>query len=295
METLDRRRSGLHSSSRPGACAIGAIVATVLSALWATTAALAREDPKLERPEIRSVVITPDSVWFCPGGRGTGDPRPYYLWIRQSDTWRNGVSSAAACLTARQDTRGVGVATVAPAPGREQPRPTTRSRLIFIDSATGRRIDLTPPVDAKVTARIQGMGMAPDTISARVSAMFVDDTIAWLGLAGGFGEATDAEFGGLYRVDRRTGAFTFTLDDTLQEHPSPLCRRPRRGCGLGRRSNRNTDLAAGRVCCAWTNGNTGAWRSYTDRNSPMPNTPDSHARVNGHLLAIATDGGLSRT
>ena len=275
-------------------------------ALIVTAASLrtpAGPDPAFYRPVIDAITIGSDTVWFCSSA--SSDVAPVdFLWIRRTREWKRAAPGLAARCTPRSSRRSDDAAdTGRIAPGLRLTRilgkrDSTQTQLEpdlleLIDDVNGRRTTLTRTIDTlRVATHLDGHGeLLPDTISSLIGATTVSDTLVWIGLYGGFGE-DGGTFGGVYRVDRRTGDHELFLHDGLDasqvtgiasiggwlwvasQRPGEYG--PYSGPGLLSREHR-----------------TGEWRAYTDSTSPLPDDLIRKMASDGKILALATAKGLA--
>jgi hypothetical protein len=259
-------------------------------------------EPSFIRPAVYRISVAADTVWFCseiyPSLQQTT-----FAFARSSREWRRLASVPPQCEkqttevpveyrdTVRLAPRLVSIA-IRPAPNADG-AVVGRSYLRVQDSVSGRRIDLKPVLTpARVRKLIeQGVDIGDDTVATYIRSIASSDTLVWIGLSGGFAEGM-GNLGGIYKIDRRSGAYDFIINEKLGDHSvtglassgnwlwaateNPAEYGPYGDAGLMRMDLR-----------------TGAWKSYTDSTSALPDAWIRQMVSDGRILAIATERGLA--
>lgn len=250
-------------------------------------------------PSVHSIVLRRDTIWFC-ARVDTTQRRTAFAFVRSSREWLNG-PVATLCATEREKPsfddslvvvgRGVSLRVVRPALESDSGR-LRRSYLRLTDSVRRRRIDLQPVYTKPEVQKLVTRGtLEVDTTSTWVGDAIVNDSLVWVGVRGGFPEG-EGVIGGIYRVNRKTGAWRFISDSVLHWHSIN---------GLAQ-SGKTLWIATEQPAELRTFGNagllrmtiaTGRWSAYTDRNSPLPDALIRDVAADGRSVAVATEKGLA--
>lgn len=126
---------------------------------------------------------------------------------------------------------------------------------------------------------------------ADVSAIAANDTLLWIGLAGGFPEGEGA-VGGIFKVRRPTGRYELLLDTLLEDATVSALVDGGRWLWVGTKVPGEYGWG-GHVGLLRFDVRTHAWRSYQERTSPLPDPVIGAVASDGQLLAIATTRGLA--
>ena len=256
-------------------------------------------DPELQLPSVSAIVITPDTVWFCAESY-PGATRTTFGFARASREWIRAGAERPACVNAPRiesfrDTVALGgrMSAIAMRPPRDSNDiPQGRAFLRINDSVSGKQFQLKPPIDQRLRRLIQeGYEIGTDTVAVEIQSAFVTDTIAWIGLAGGFAEGM-GDLGGIYRLDRRTGAWELITDSTLAERTVAGLAPVGEWLWVGTQNPAEYG-AYGDVGLLRFNTRTRSWKSYTDSTSPLPDALVRTMASQGNLLAVATERGLA--
>jgi hypothetical protein len=243
---------------------------------------------------ISSVTISADTVWFCGEASAETNFLANYVWtagaarparLDSADNTPCGPSGAQPA--SRVGNHHVAIALLSP------PRSKGRSSLALIDSISHATIVLRPRFAPRLLARIRGYGnsLRQDTVSTRVSATVIDDTVAWIGLDGGFGEDEGA-LGGLYRVNRKTNSYSLITNELLDNSRVTDMALTPPWLWLGTDSP-SEYFAHGESGLLRLNVATHSWKQYTSANSPLPDELIRALSSDGRVIAIATRKGLA--
>jgi len=260
-------------------------------------------DPAFERPAISSIVITPESVLFC-GEEYLDRARFVVAFGRRESRWaRLATNRAGGCPPPEPNRYGRlpdtvslddGVLVVRDEPARDSAgnyldRP---AYLRLVDPRNNRRTTLARRIDPALIRRIpEGVALGWDTVSSVVSATLVNDSLVWIGLAGGFPEG-DGEFGGMYRVDRRTGRYELLTNTLLDQ--STITGIGATGPWLWIGTEYPAEYGPyGDHGVLRMDQRTRAWKSYTDSGSPLPDALVRVLRSDGRIVAVATEYGMA--
>ena len=278
------------------------VVTAVATSVGVSPAASAPDGPVyLRLPAISRIAVRRDTVWFC-GTIEAGDARAEYYFVRRTREWRRVLGpSAAPCLVqgapsaTRSDTiRGAGfqVVRIDSTQYDSAGRRSGRVFLRLIDRAFGRQTDVVPRLDPKKRrAFVTTYGEAAGLDFADVSAIVANDTLLWIGLAGGFPEGEGA-VGGIFMVHRPTGRYELLLDTLLEDATVSALVDGGRWLWVGTKVPGEYGWG-GRAGLLRFDVRTRGWRSYQERTSPLPDPVIGAVASDGQLLAIATFRGLA--
>jgi hypothetical protein len=258
--------------------------------------------PTLARPSVYAIAIRPETVWFCATA-ARDSHFVAYAFARRTRDWRT-VDGARRCGAARRTFRyGYDSLPLEMSPGvrvesriapRDSEGKAARSTLRFIDTAGSLDLDLRPVLrPSRVAALLKPIGshIDEDTTSISIGATALNDTLVWLGLAGGFPEG-EGSFGGVYRIDRRIGAWNYILDSTLAGHTVTGLAQTRDWLWVG--TEQPGEFGPfGRAGLRRFDLRTGAWRDYRPGNSPIPDALVSHVASDDRVVAVATAKGIA--
>jgi hypothetical protein len=257
-------------------------------------------EPEYQRPVVTSIVVGRDTVWFCADSAGNPRAAARYLWLRARREWRRVRPAGPPCTnpitpTVANDSvpigGGITLIRVRP-PADSDGLARGRSHLVVRDSVSGKVIVLEPRLAPDTVAKLApSEDIGPDTLSTAVSAYIVTDSVVWLGLGGGFSEG-QGELGGLFRVDRRTGAYRLTMDDRFADTYVTGLAVTGPWVWVGT-VNPAEYGAFGDRGLLRLDGRTNRWRTYTDSTSPLPDPMIDALASDGRVLAVATKAGLA--
>jgi HEAT repeat protein len=262
----------------------------------AASAASAQENG-LARPSITTAVVRPDTVWFC--GNLHGIDNVLYYFARQTRAWGQSASQGSACDNVSpfmgRDTidagRGVRILRIVSTMRDADNDPIGRSYLRVVDSARGWSTDILRRLDPGVLARLPKVGgMEGDSVSTIIDALAIDDSTLWLGLRGGFPEG-GGEFGGLFRVDRRSGTVDWINDPSVVTRDITGIADAGRWLIIGAVTVGEYGRVGGPGLLRYDKTN-GRWHVYGD-SVPLPDKLIRTLRGDGQLIAVATEMGLA--
>ena len=259
------------------------------------------EPANLRLPRIGRIMVRPDTVWFC-GHVEDGDALSDYVYVRRTREWRRVAAPAAgACTTQGAPDAQVSdtvqgadyqVVRIDSTQFDSAGQRSGRAYLRVIDRALGRQTDLLPRLDPKRrSAFLVKYGAAADLDFAAFGAIASNDTLIWIGLAGGFPEGEGA-VGGIFRVHRPTGRYELLLDSLLEDVTVSAMVDGGRWLWVGTKMPGEYGFG-GTVGLLRFDVRTRAWRSYQERTSPLPDAVIGPVVSDGQLLAMATARGLA--
>ncbi len=276
------------------------VMATVIA--WTTPAR--GPEPSFQRPVVDAISIGTDTVWFC-GRIGAQVVPVNFFWLRATREWkRAGATTPAPCAhrlgqygNEAGDTSSLGNGLkIIRIDGKRDTNEAqiTASHLRLVDSVRKRTTDLTRVADTALVRRLaESEEIERDTISALVGAAIANDSLVWVGLAGGFPEG-QGEIGGIYRVDRRTGEHELILEDRLNAAAVTGI------ASVGRWLWVATEYPAeygsyGSAGLLRMDQRTRTWEpeSYDASTSPIPDALIRTMKSDGRILAVATETGLA--
>ena len=254
---------------------------------------------RLQRPQVDAIVVRPDTVWFC-ALKPRDSSAVSYAFVRASREWRT-VDGAQVCPNAARlfwyDSTPVSLAPgvrvqIVSAPRDSEGAKHGRSHLRLTDSLHGLRVDLKPAVAPERIKSIIPFGMVDeDTTAITVLAASINDSLAWLGLAGGFPEG-EGSLGGIYRIDRRSGEWTYVVDSTLSWHTVTGLSQSRDWLWAGTAQPAEYGYF-GRAGLLRMDVAKGGWRGFTPANSQLPDALIQAVAADDDLVAVATEKGLA--
>jgi hypothetical protein len=259
--------------------------------------------PRLARPAVYSILVRPETVWFCAVSP-IDSQRVKYGYVRSTREWKAG-SDMRGCPEPPKPriyfdsippiSLAAGLrAEIAWAPRDSEGVPRGRSHLRLLDSARSLRLDLRPvvlPERISDLLKSSGGSVVDDTTSISIGGTATNDSLAWIGLAGGFPEGEGA-LGGIYRIDRRSGAWSYIVDTTLSWHAVTGLAQTRDWLWVG--TEQPAEYGAfGRAGLLRLDLRTGQWRGFRADNSPLPDALIVRLAGDEDLIAIATERGLA--
>jgi hypothetical protein len=248
----------------------------------------------LQLPVISSVAIAGDTVWFCSEVSAETNYLANYVWIagaalpsRLGSPAHTPCGPSGARRIPRADNHHATIAVLPPSTSN------ARSSLALVDSTSHTTIALRARFTPRILARIRGYGesLAKDTVSVGVSAVAIDDTVAWLGLDGGFGESGGA-LGGLYHVNRRTKSYALITNELLDNSRVTDMALTPPWLWLGTDSP-SEYFRHGESGLLRLNLRTHSWRQYTNTSSPLPDPLIRAMSSDTRVIAVATETGLA--
>lgn len=286
------------------------LLATTATAIATTAAPSVRVSPPatvpdgpvyLRLPRIGRIVVRPDTVWFC-GHIEAGDALADYFYVRRTREWRRVAGPTASACVAEgvpgapiSDTiRGADYQVVRIDSTRfdSAGQRSGRAHLQVIDRAFGRQTDLLPRLDPKRrSAFLAEYGEGVDLDFAAFGAIASNDTLIWIGLAGGFPEGEGA-VGGIFKVSRPTGRYELLLDTLLEDATVSALVDGGRWLWVGTKVPGEYGWG-GDVGLLRYDVRTRVWHSYQERTSPLPDPVIGPVTSDGQLLAVATARGLA--
>jgi hypothetical protein len=284
--------------------ALTAVAALAIAAAPARERAIARVpegDQSLQLPAIGRIIARPDTIWFC-GIAEVRAARDEYFFARHDRAWGRVVGTpAAACRDSflrdpqRGDTLVAAGVLVSRLDTTSYDSIGQRSGRVFLSVSDGvfkRHTDVTPRLDsAKRRVLTEKYGSAAGLDFTGVSAIAANDSVLWMGLAGGFPEG-EGSVGGLIRLRRRTGEYALLLDTLLDEVTVSAMTEAGRWLWLG------TKLPGeygwyGAYGLLRLDARKQTWRSYTEKSTPLPDAMIRTIASDGRAIAIATARGLA--
>jgi hypothetical protein len=247
--------------------------------------------PRLDRPDVYSIIVRADTVWFCARAY-PAQHRSDYAFVRRSSKWLAGRRSARCDRESPIDqddsVHRVGRGIVIRASQSDD-----RSRLVVSDSTRKRRTVLRPSFTPARLKELQSLvgAAGSDTVSTTVRDVVVNDSLIWIGLWGGFPEG-EGVMGGVYRIDRRTGASRYIVDATLAAHA--VNGLADAGGSLWIATEHPGEYGPVGFGGLIRLNSTGARReAFTDDNSPLPDALIRDVAADSRLVAVATEQGLA--
>jgi hypothetical protein len=279
-------------------------LASAVAAIAPTYAYKFEGIPRLDRPSVYAIAVRPETIWFCATApRDT--QHVTYGFARGPRSWtmlagdRPCTNATRKVLNYFLDTLPVPVApgmrvevVIPPQPDSQAAR-RPRSTLRFIDSARSLSLDLKPTIAAeRITRLLSRVGSVDeDTTAVGIGGVASNDTVAWIGLAGGFPEG-EGSLGGIYRIDRRYGTWQYIVDSTLSWHTVTGLAQTRDWLWAGTQQPAEYG-PFGRAGLRRMDLRTGDWRDFTPANSPIADALVVHVAGDDNAVAIATEKGLS--
>ena len=254
--------------------------------------------PRLDRPKVHSVIVRRDTIWFCARAY-PNDHATAFAFVRRSRKWLDGRRSARCEREAKKPFRdtlyrgGRGVLIHVSRPAADSDGAVNgRSFLIVSDSARKRRITLRPHYTAAQIKALEAVGdVDQDTTSVAVRDVIVNDSLIWIGLWGGFPEGEGA-LGGVYRINRRTGAWRHIVDSTLSWHAVNGLAEVAGTLWIA--TEQPAEYGAfGNAGLLRMRTRTTRWTGFTDRNSPLPDALIQDVGADSRVVAAATEKGLA--
>lgn len=250
-------------------------------------------------PEVYSILMRRDTVWFC-AHVDTTERRMVFAFVRQSRKWLSSPNTTA-CRRERdkpefEDSivvvgRGVSMHVVRTVSDSDSAR-LGRSYLALVDSSRKRRVALRPTYTATEVQKLVTRGtLERDTTSTWVGDATVNDSVVWVGVRGGFPEG-EGVIGGVYQVNRRTGKWRFISDSTLNWHSINGLAQSGKTLWIATEQPGET-RAFGNAGLLRMTIATGRWTAYTDRNSPLPDALIRDVSADSRAVAVATEKGLA--
>ena len=273
-------------------------IVAALTLLWSSRApgqACSDCSLGLQLPVISSVAISGDTVWFCGEVSGETNYLANYVWTagaalpsRLGSPANTPCDPSATRRVSRADNHHTAIAVLPPSP-----KSNARSSLALVDSTSHATIALHARFTSRILARIRGYGegLETDTVSTRVSAMAIDDTVAWIGLDGGFGEDGGA-LGGVYHVNRLTKSYALITNEFLDNSRVTDMALTPPWLWLGTDSP-SEYFRHGESGLLRLNVRTHSWRQYTSANSRLPDPLIRALSSDGRMVAVATGTGLA--
>jgi hypothetical protein len=259
--------------------------------------------PRLDRPDVYGIAVRRDTIWFCAiAPRDT--QHVTYGFARASRTWKT-IPGDRPCGSAKRGVRTSHLDTmplslsgglrveVASSPRDSAGARQGRSALRFIDSLHSQSLELRPGVPPRRVARLVGQAghVDEDTTAVTVGGFVANDSLAWIGLRGGFPEGEGA-LGGVHRIDRRSGAWQYIVDSTLAVHAVTGLAQTRDWLWVG--TERPAEYGAyGQAGLRRLDLRTGGWRQFTSANSPVPDARITHVAADENAVALASEKGLA--
>lgn len=259
--------------------------------------------PRLDRPDVYGIAVRSDTIWFCATA-ARDSQRVSYGFARASRSWTT-IAGDRPCATATRKVRttyldslpvslasGVRVEVVSP-PRDSSGERHGRSTLRFIDSARSLSLDLKPVVAPERIQRLLARvgSVDEDTTAVTLGGIVANDSLAWIGLTGGFPEGEGA-MGGIYRIDRRSGAWQYIVDSTLSWHAVTGLAQTRDWLWVG--TEQPAEYGAfGRAGLRRMDLRSGDWREFTAANSALPDARIIHVAGDDNAVAVATEKGLA--
>jgi hypothetical protein len=175
---------------------------------------------------------------------------------------------------------------------KADPGARQRAYLVVHDSARRRRTVLRPRYTPEQVLRLEHLGdVDQDTTSVFVRDAIVNDSLIWLGLGGGFAEG-EGTLGGLYRINRRTGAWRHIVDTTLSWHAVNALAEVRGTLWIATEYPVELQTSGSAGLLRMRAGST-RWVGFNETNSPLPDALIENVGADRRAVAAATETGLA--
>ena len=248
---------------------------------------------RLAWPDIDVVSIGPDTVWFCAKPAWDKPLNVTYYYVRATREWR--VGGAPRTCSARpmrmMSAWDVNSHAVAAAPGVRVEIVESPRRIAVTDTPHDRRLTLAP-ADSPRFHSLARAAKVDSTISTDFGGVVVNDSLIWIGLVPGERGDYGSSLGGLFRIDRRSGAWSYIVDTALATATVTGLGQSRDWLWIGT-ANLENDGYVGRTGLLRMDLRNGSMHALTSANSPLPDALINAVAADDDIVAIATSRGLA--